>query len=231
MKCVLVCLLTITIIACTFPGCTDNVKGEEDKEYELISKEKFIEYIENNDVDVTMEDFKDVDIEDFIATNHITEEWVKRLNLSVLLEHYLAVLESNKRPTYLAREIVSVDSTDEEFKEFKNRFIYNVNGLVGDFEYAGSFDQYLTIYAFDYIDEDREESRERLYIGQTKYLGEYVTSNYDNPDWCYVIFLPMSSDGLVYEQSFSYNKDKKYFLVLNQYAVFDELIRTFTETE
>ena len=59
---------------------------------ELMSKESFLQYIETNDTDCTAEDFKDIDIDDFIQKLNLTSDFLKffmeRHDMSDLIDSY-----------------------------------------------------------------------------------------------------------------------------------------------
>jgi hypothetical protein len=232
------------MVAIAAPGCGSPMEGEDTMPGEmatdegsaaesgLMTKEELIEFIENNQhlvtVDITVEDLEGVDVDGLIARYHFTKEVIGHRYLRTAVDGYLNYLESKRRAVFMAQEIVSVDSTDEEYGAFREKFISSVSNKVKYIGKVGYLDQYWLYYTRP----DGEESSSDMFIGQTKYLEEYSTGKYcygKNPDEFrfFVIHIPWDSDGMVFEQGISYNKDRKYFLALNPYDDALDMIKTF----
>ena len=111
-----------------------NGQGENTMEEILLTKEEFVQLMEEYDVGVTIRDFEGIDIEDFIFKYRITEEYFDEFismgpakgALRQLIEWYIEELPSWEREKqlapYLVRELKYVDSTEEEYKDFIDRY-------------------------------------------------------------------------------------------------------------
>ena len=184
----------------------DSTKGEEEMEFVFMTKEEFIYYIENNDVGVTEKDFDGIDIDDFIARNYLNEDNILRIKLDVAIEDYLKELESERLSTYLAHGIVSVDSTEEEYTDFRNRFILSITD--GQIITSGKEIDLIDWYRVSYENSDGKIMTEYMWIGQTKHLDKFEIRNEDG---IFLIQIPWDSSGFGYEAGFFYNKNQKYF--------------------
>ena len=229
----LLMLLIVFLAAAVMPGCAVNDK--EQMEIQLITKEELLKFIKENQdsetVDITVDDLEGVDIDGFVARWHFTKDNIAGLFLKTKLDTYLLEIEAKGQPTYIAQELVSVNSTDAEYREFKEKFIASVDNY---FDHKGKVKSYLDRYHVYYNDLDGEEIWDYLYIGQTKYLDQFDTMKQGDPDndSCYYeILLPVDSEGLTYVQGFYYNKNKKYFMVSDQYDPFFDMIKIFTAME
>ena len=226
------CILIVFVVIGAMPGCqndkaatiidpAENIEqtepekqdeqGEKEMEIQLLTVEEFIKCIEENQhleaVDITVDDLEGIDIEGFIEYGHFTKDSFGRRYLRNALESYLVHVEDEKLLEYLAHELVSVDSTDEEYEKFKQKFIPAIDGkIISSGKYKDLIDWYRVIFK----DSDGKERTEYMWIGQTKYLDKFVTSRSESSG-VYYIQIPMDSSGFGYEGSFHYNKNKKFF--------------------
>ena len=242
----IIVLISIVMIAIAAPSCDNSKEGETTipeeittgeemiTEKGLITKEELIEFIENNQhletVDITVEDLDGIDINDFILHWHFTKEIIGHRYLQSAIDGYKNYLKGIERAAFMAQEIVSVDSTEEEYVTFREKFISSIS-VSAKIKYIGK-DGPLDQYELYYTKPDGEETSTYMFIGQTKHLGEYGIGKYNygkDPDEFryYVIYIPWDSEGMVYEQGISYNKDRKYFLALSPFDAALDLIITF----
>ena len=221
-------LILILILTCFAAGCVSNggdetISGsiddgaeetipfidnnkEEVLDFDFMTKEEFINYIENNEVGVTLNDFEGIDIDDFIRREFFSVDNISSYNLVVALEGYLQKLEDDRLMAYLAKELVSVDSTDEEYKEFLGKFISSIDGKIVS---SGIENDFINWYRISWKESDGENRTEYMRIGQTKYLERYGTRCTDAG--VYLLQIQWDSSGLGYEDPLFYNKNQKYF--------------------
>ena len=236
MKKSIIYIVTVILIISIVTGCGSLLKGEEQMEEQLMAKEELLTFIEENQnletVDITVDDLKDIDVDAYIRYWHFrTIDDIQNVFLRRTLESYLASIESQNRAAYMAQELLSVESTDEEYEKFKEVFISSVDGHL---DYKGKEYTYLDLYYTYYNGPDGEETWEYLYIGQTKYLNQFSTEKYNDARdifGYYKIHLPVDSEGLTYVQGFCYNKNQKYFMVTYQFEPFFDMIKIFTAME
>ena len=129
----IIVIIILLLTACNNTSGKDitNEQGENIMEEKLLTKEEFIQLIEENDVGVTIEDFNNVDIDDFIAHYHISMETFNKFIsgdfiLSGILEGYIELAphwqKEQQLAPYLVQELKYVDSTDEEYMDFISRY-------------------------------------------------------------------------------------------------------------
>ena len=180
-------------------------------ETQLMTKEEFIKYIEENQhletVDITVGDLNGVDIDGFIEYWHFSEDIVRNRYLKRALESYLLELEREKNRVYLAQELVSVDSTDEEYEKFKEEFFSEIGAEVKS---VNKVKDALDWYRISFKDLEGEQVEKYVFIGQTKHLKEFVTDQ-DKRTGVYSIFIKLKADGYGFEGALVYNKNQKYF--------------------
>ena len=197
----------------TMSAVDGNDTGGQDIEIVLMTKEEFINYIEENQdletVDITVGDLDGIDIDDFIAYWNFTEEVIGHRYLKKALETYLQDIEDQNRSAYFAHEIVNVDSTDEEYTEFLDRFIASITD--GEILASGKEKDVVDHFRVYYEDSDGKEMSENMWIGQTKYLDEFGTRCVE-PSGIYLIQIPWDSSGFGYEGQLFYNKNQKFFM-------------------
>ena len=197
----------------TMPPIDAN-KGEEEMEIVLMTREEFIKYIEENQdmetVDITAGDLEGIDIDGFIAYGYFSEENVGRGYLRNALESYLDHLESERLSVYLAHEIVSIESTDSEYDEFRARFIVSITD--GKIIASGKEIDLIDYYRMSYEDLEGKTMTEYMWVGQTKHFDKFVIRDEDGVS---LIQIPWDSSGFGYEGPFFYNKSQKYFLTGN----------------
>ena len=99
---------------------------------ERITKKEFIEYITENDAGVTVDEFSDIDIEDFILNFWLTPQYMDR-DLAYLLEWYKKDIE--KHNVYLAAKNYNY-LLDAEYAPLKEEDIPNITRLYCEFFYG-----------------------------------------------------------------------------------------------
>jgi hypothetical protein len=190
-------------------------QGEDDR---LLTEEELLEYINNNPEKMhgaTTEDLEDFDIDEFIREFYITEVTVDSTPLERAIWNYYERQEIRRRATFMAQEIVSVDSTDEEYEKFIKSFLSTIDYDLKETVKEGG----LTGYVFDTTESEDDYSRLEwdvdLYFGQTKHLNEFESFYNEYYGYQSIKISHSSQSQYVYSyyQGFYYSKDKKYFLV------------------
>jgi len=143
MKKVLIMLLALLVLsgsACNIstivPAQDDLSNKEEIMEEPLLTKEEFLRRVSENEeaLGVTIADFNDIDVDDFIEFRKLTETDLEafiagRRIFSAVFESYVSGIERRRVLKYAERELTVKDSTDEEFEEFKAVFFESIGGV------------------------------------------------------------------------------------------------------
>jgi len=189
-----------------------NNPEENVADVEILTREIFLQYIRENDVGVTEEDFADVDIDDFLEQRAwSTTTDLSRFRIDTALENYRRYLENlpnlQREDRIFAREIRSVESTDEEFEAFVQAYFAEI-GKEPAFVGSG-----LGIYRYDIMYGDSGNlfmERYILEIGRTMdFVHHTITINN------YRGFLQMDRTygGSGTLDWFVYSGDDKFFLI------------------
>jgi len=209
-------------------------KQESEIAMKLITREEFIQFIRDNETGVSEEDFKNIDIDEFIKywkfTSPSEGEDAKLLELGDSLEWYKDILEirelqkkSDKLSMLMAVEKVSVDSTDEEYEAFIKAYF---GALEMEQEISEPSRSGLDTYVIDIND-----GTYYLYIGKTKDIEKY-NIKYDKIREWLEILIP-AGQGASWNLSFCYSGDNKFFLSIlakdNNDSKY-ELYELFTKT-
>lgn len=239
MKKRLLALLVFMIIVMMLCSCGENTgnRNTQAEEYEmtLMTKEELIEYWENSDWlgegSGWEEAFDGIDLDEYIKERSVTWGMIERgWPPESFLSGYKLEKQIQRELAIMAKEIISADSTDEEYEAFVAAFMEAVGK---EFYYLGTYDsdffRYLRGYNIVY-----EKAREPIYIGRTKYIDEYdITENLTGYGaGTMQIRLPFGE--LIFTDYFCYSHDNKFFLVTMNNGTdpeFDrwELRRIFTE--
>lgn len=207
---------------------TENIgKGEEQMaEINYMTKEEFEEFISKRNINVAIEDFEGIDIDHFIHDQLIVKELfdvedVSKFDFKASLERYMQKLEHKSLAIYMAKDILSINSTDEEYKNFKEAFLKKIdltNQILSTDEY--DIDNY-NIYI--------EGKKHRILIGQTQNLEKCMLTK--NNDGFYCVTYIWDTSGLQLSMPIFYSKNSKYFILANMHDDKEyQLIKTFCET-
>ena len=195
---------------------TDEIMDEP-----LLTSEEFLELVAEHwmTLGVTLEDFDDIDIEDFIEWDYLTE--------SVFFDFitggsgiFIAVFDQYKgmlgereiwalwEPLYPA-ELRVAESTNEEFEQFAAQFIEKVNIDTEVMHLGDRFDDLVEIYSFS-----KEGQEFRFMIGQTMNLKKL--ENYGlvfSEIKAHSLTVPTGGGEMVVGAVIFISKDNKFFLV------------------
>lgn len=201
---------------------TENIEEGEPHMTEInyMTKEEFIEFVLTRNLNITIEDFDGIDIDDFIHVQKIQKhlfdvaaEDISKINFKGSLIVYL----NKKLEPYMAKEIKSVISTEEEYKSFKEEYLRKIN--------ASNELLFVDEYSIDNYNIFAGEKGHRVKIGQTQnfekcnitknYQGFYCVTYYGDPSVSIEIF---------------YSRNSKYFILANMIDKAEyELIKVFCE--
>jgi hypothetical protein len=199
-----------------------NIKKEGDTTMKLATKQELLQYIKDNEVGLTEEDFDGVDIDGFIEHYQFTTEEFARFNLKVLLEDYKTDKVYEQKAEIMAKEIKSVDSTDEEYQAFVEAYLKAVGK---EYYFIGADKRFL----LDVYGIKTEKINYCICIGKTKNMDKYDISSGDSYG-ALEIYLP---DGdMVMCVTYCYSNDGKFFLFVSPEGDDDfihELSLIFTE--
>ena len=187
-----------------------------------ITKEKFLEYIATQNVGITLDDLEGIDIDDFIVYSNFTEESVKILYLDKALERYLRDLKYRKLEPYMAIELTSADSTDEEFQKYKEKY-FNIIGMAYEHEFVDE-------YGIDNYRFQIDDKKHTIGLGKTQNLGDCKIDKNNKGFYCVEYIQDQS--GLVLSVPIYYSKNAKYFILADMYNEAEyELISIFCEMD
>ena len=189
-----------------------------------MTKEEFLQYIKENQhletVDITVEDLNGVDIDDFIMYSRFSKEDIDGFFLKYALESYLRDLKYRKLEPYMAIELTSADSTDEEFKTFKDKY-FNIIGLAYEHEFVDE-------YGIDNYRFQVDEKKHTIGLGKTQNLGDCKIDKNNKGFYCVEYIQDQS--GLMLSMPIYYSKNAKYFILADMYNEAEyELISFFCE--
>lgn len=195
---------------------------------ELITAQELLQYIRDNDVGVTEDDFNGIDVDEFIECWQITR--YSYGNLRYRLDNYESSRESYMTGKLMVRELISVDSTQDEYDAFIETFFEKLNIA---YETVGVDNNGLYYYNV-YPNPDKRDAfnRYNLYIGKTMEFHQHDIRGTN-------LYLPGGSWGAYWEMNICYNRDNKFFLAVlgsdsedisDGRNVFYEIHKLFTET-
>jgi hypothetical protein len=185
---------------------------EEDMNEPLITKDELLKYIQENQnketVDITVEDLEGIDIEDFIEFWHLTKDNIKDSFLKIIVDRYKEHLIWEENAKIFAREIVNVDSTEEEFQEFIKIFLSAIDKKI---VYSDKMD------GFIWLDINNEKET-TLYIAQTKNINE-LSIGFLTPSASTLLEAVIGNgpEGAGMLGNLVYNKNEKYMLFAHPY--------------
>jgi hypothetical protein len=192
---------------------TDDEEGEKQMaKVDYMTKEEFIEFVSLRNLNVTVEDFSDIDLDDFIHEQFMTKglfdvEDVEKFDFKDSLKWYKKKLEHKKLEPYMAKEIICVDSTDEEYGFFKEEYFRTI-----DSSYQVSL-LHVDEYGLDNYSIFTGEKSHRIQIGQTQNLEKCYTTKNNAEFYCVTYIIDAS--GLQVSIPIIYNKNSKYFILAN----------------
>ena len=198
----------------------ENTKQGSDITMALITEQELLQYIEDNlDVGLTEKDFEDISINDFIKDLEFTSEDFGRYPLKLLVETYKENKYYEQRAAIMAKEIRSVDSTDEEYRAFIEAYLEDV-GKESLF-LGGNPDGSYTYHIFT------ENGKYGITIGRTKNMDQFDIREgrfYGN----YEIYAHHGD--MVTTTTYCYSDDNKFYLIASGNDDFSyELYEIFTK--
>ncbi|MCL2253815.1 MAG: hypothetical protein FWC09_05155 [Lachnospiraceae bacterium] len=233
-SCLLLILLVLLICGCNNQSDEEDqgsmiggkTMKEETMKEELVSKERLLEYIQTNDVGLSVEYFDVIDIAEYISSLNLTEDNMKEyIEWLVSGNYHLKDLEHWEKANYMAREKFNVDSTDEEYQEFINKFSQAIGKEIRDSQNHNMFSS-----NFEIEDDNRKTI---LYIERTKNIEnlEFFERPNSSPRLL-EIAVEAGGDGLRQLFLFCYSKNKKYILLADPYNEQQlEYIKKFQEID
>jgi hypothetical protein len=151
----LLMLLMATVLLC---GCIGvNKEGEDDMSEPLLTREEFLRIVAENKValGVTVSDFNDVDIDEFIEYLELTEVYLYErfiMGSGVFkkrYENFLLRLENRRFAAFQSQELIIADSTDEEYETFKAMFFERIPEVTKEREYHSTGSDFFDSYTFE----------------------------------------------------------------------------------
>lgn len=183
----------------------ENTKQGSDVDMTLATGQELLEYIKDNDIGLTEKDFEGIDIDDFIKHCYITSERLGRFNLKTLVKSYKDYNYHEQRAGIMAKEIISVDSTDEEYQAFVEAYLKELNK---ETLFIGTNNSML----LDVYTVIAEDARYRISIGKTKNMGKYDIRNDGLYGNCH-LHIPEGDMTMI--TMYCYSADNKFFLVVS----------------
>ena len=244
----IVIILFLSACSVSEPGGTDvqegnisDVQGENTMEENtmeeiLLTKDEFIRLIEEYDVGVTIKDFEGVDVEEFIAYYFITkgvfDDFISgNAGLKQTLEDYINNTqrreEDKQKIPYLVRKLEYIDSTDEEYNQFIERYF---EMLQMDAQFKGTDVSVIDVYKVAYNDEYQEIDFSFCQTSKSKELPILLVNNKN-----YMIDVFTGAETTYFADIF-YSKSAKYLMYLGGNAKYDfdeyiNIVKTFCEMD
>lgn len=195
-------------------------QGEDDISMLLATKEEFLQYINDNDTGLTENDLEGIDIEDLIKEYSLTVDYIGRYNWEKTLESYKLRKILERKATIMAKEIRSVDSTEEEYRLFVEAYFKAVDE---EYYFLGTNNRFLldtyTIIA--------ENTKYRISIGKTKNMEKYDIRDSGSYGTC-EIYLPEGD--MAMRTQYCYSADNKFFILADNNDDFSqELFEIFAQ--
>ena len=190
-----------------------NFVEDESMMFKRMTKEEFAQMLNERDISLTLDDFEGIDIEDFIQEGIITvgladapDSEIQQY-LETALESYKRNAELKEKANYMAREIISIESTDEEYAMFLEEFFAAIDKeLPIPFNKQSGFDLFRI----------EEEKVIDLYIAQTMYIQEMdIYNNPNRHEELLEVFISSDSGSVGISGNFCYNKTKKFMMLTN----------------
>ena len=225
--------ISVILVSCETINNVDRVayektisQEEEEMAEQLLTSDELLRFINENqhqkNVDISVDDLKGIDIDDFIKSNQISMGYVKIIGLKHVLEKYRETLNLKVLEPFIAYEIKSIDSTGDEYKRFKEEF-FKKAGLKGELLHTD-------IFEIDHFDIIIGEKNHRIRIGQTKNLDNIDIEK--NNFGVYCVTYVLDSSGFKNWAPIYYSKNAKYFILGTMQNEFEnDLIKVFCEID
>jgi hypothetical protein len=208
---------------------------EENRAF-LLTKEEFLrKVLENEDaLGVTVADFDDIDVDDFIENRKLTEESFTSFITGerIFKGAYNAYIENLPRRrvhALLQPKLRTANSTDEEYDIFKERFIERIGVEVSPWTHRDRTQIVDGVSeGFEFINVDGDV--DGFTIGRTMYINQLERRGWqisEDPVWATIPY----GDGTDYGMPMFISKNGKYFLLAGSYATAEFLIKTFIELD
>ena len=207
---------------------------EENREF-LLTKEEFLRKVSENEdaLGVTVADFDDIDVEDFIENRRLTEESFAMFITGGRIfkgayDVYILNLPRRRAHAFLQPKLIIANSTDEEYEIFKERFIERIGFEVSPWTRRDTQIVDGVSEGFEFINIDGEVDGftigRTMYINQLERIGWQIS---EDPVWATI----PSGGGTAYGMPMFISKNGKYFLLAGSYATAEFLIRIFIELD
>jgi hypothetical protein len=212
---------------------------EHMRENHLVSVDDFIKTISENEelFGVTIANFDDIDIEDFIYERIISKITLESVlngerNFKPTLELYISTLPSRRIEAIRSRELIITDSIDEEFELFKERYFESlgIDVLVPEsynFQKAVERAEGL-IEVYGYLDKNEHGYYYIFLIGRTMYIDQLREKEWEFSNNGRV--RPWEFCDMEPDLSFFLSKNSKFYIIFPSGEI-DQMIQTFVEMD
>jgi len=213
------------------PNKTNNTQEEDAMEERLLTKEEFLKKVSDHEAElgVTVEDFKDIDVDDFIEKSRITNSAIEWCitgggDLGRRLELYLANLVQEEIEVYRPKQLRIVESTEEEFEAFKATYFEAIGGVTITVINAQMYKN-IEEYAFQ-----EEEKTRHFAIGRTADINQLKGEGwefFENPSH---VSFPTGRETEVAGDNAYTSKNGKFFIIF--YGICSlETVKAFCEID
>lgn len=226
---VLVLIVALLIFYAVSDGSGDLI-NEEDTGMTLVTRDEFIEYLEENGL---TEAFDDIDLDFYIKEYSIISDMFEDeiYRPENFLQFYTKDKAHQQRFEIMAKEIVNVESTDEEYGAFVDAFIEAVGE---EFYFLGTYedDYFRGLNGYTIV---MGNERHGIYIGRTKNIDEYkIEPDRTHGERYGVLQISLPFGDMYMTTNYCYSYDNKFLLIQvptgNLSKEFEyELNQTFTE--
>jgi len=219
---------------------SESPSNETRDEYEtmnepLLTKEEFLRLASENEnlLGVIVSEFEDIDLDDMIQYLKMSKSMFRSfttggLIFEAIFESYVSGIERRKIQAHRATVRREVDSTDEEYEEFKNRFFEKIGGttqIPSDYRVFARRHDFTEEFFFQ--EGDRTLS---FLIGRTMYFERLETlEGWEFPESNFQVFMPV--DSAEFGATVYISKNGKYFTVFYKGIYSEETIKAFVEID
>jgi hypothetical protein len=201
--------------------------GENEMGEKLLTKAEFLKKVSEyeNALEVTVEEFKDIDVNDFIVVRQLSEtsfNWyaLEGLPFRIIFDSYISGTEQRKIDPYLPKELRTADSTSRDYKRFKDKYLKSLGGAIKITGGSFSPERY-------WIEDGEKESN--FEILRTKDIEDQIAHRWRFLEKPGKVKIP-AGDGYTLN-TFFISKNGKFFIVFYNGPFTEQTVKAFCDID